>query len=300
MPTVLVTGASGMLGSALAKALGKKGFFVLGQVHAHPERFAEGKNIFAVGLDLTSSKSIARIKKEFTHIDVIVHCAAMTNVNECEKNKALCRKINVGATQHMVDLAKYFGSKLIYVSTPMVFSGKKGDYKETSKVDPINYYATSKAMGETIVRKYKQGLVLRFNPIGVRAAGAHPNFVQWFAERGQKNESFEMFSDVVVNPLSVGTCVSYIIRMIEDFKPGVLHFGSRDVVGKKEIGEYVLSKFPDFTAKIKEKPVDETKVGKVAHRPQQMWLNTDKAISLGFKMPSWKTELNNVLKELGI
>jgi dTDP-4-dehydrorhamnose reductase len=180
----------------------------------------------------------------------------------------------------------------------MVFSGKKGDYTENEKTDPPNYYGKTKVEAEEAVLKYKKSLVLRVNPIGKRPSGAHPSFMQWFFDTASNNRSFNLFTDVVINPISTKTLSNMIIDIITDFKPGILHLGSRNRVNKAEIWEEVLKLFPNYSGKITRLNVNKTQAGKVAFRPREMWLNIDKAIKLGYSLPYWKDEVGTVLGEI--
>lgn len=279
--TILVTGASGMLGSKLCVALAKGGFGV------EKERF-----------EISSTKEAKKMAAKLKRIDAMIHCAAMTEVNKCENERRLCRKVNVIGTRNIVDLARCFGANLIYISTPMVFSGHRGNYKERDIPKPLNYYARSKLDGEKEVLKYSNGLVVRANPIGARPPGAHPSFIQWFVNAAKNNKSFTLFSDVRINPISTLRLSQTIVRLLEDFKPGILHLGSLDVANKADIWRLVVSKFPMFTGRVVEKSVDETEAARIAKRPKDMWLNVDNASSLGLKMPRWKKEIELVLKEL--
>jgi dTDP-4-dehydrorhamnose reductase len=281
--TVLVTGATGMLGLKLCTVLAAAGY-----------RVENG------WFDISSALEVNKISHKLKQVDTIVHCAAMTEVNKCEENKKLSRKINHIGTKNIVNLAKLFGSNLIYISTPMVFFGKTGNYKETSRTEPVNHYAETKLAGEAEVLKYQKGLALRVNPIGVRPPHTHPSFIQWFVDAAKNNKSFTLFTDVNINPISTSTLANVICQLIENFTPGVLHLGSRDVVNKATIWREIVSNFPTYSGLVTKKPVSEATIAQIAKRPREMWLNISKAVSLGFVMPRWKAEVNTVLKELGV
>lgn len=293
-PRILITGASGMLGSKISTVLAQKGFDVIATYYSNEEFVPGGRNIEKSFLDITQKVNPGR----FQNINSIVHCAAVTDVNFCEMNRSICRRVNVNGTRNLIELAKATDAKFIYISTPMVFSGKEGNYKETDKTEPPNYYGKTKNDGEKKVLKYKNGLVLRANPIGKRPLGAHPSFIQWFVDVASNNRSFNLFTDVVINPISTTTLSYLVIEIISKFKPGILHLGSRDRVNKAEIWEEVLKLFPSYSGKTTKLSVNKTHAGKIALRPHEMWLNVDKALSLGYSMPTWKDEIRAVLGDI--
>lgn len=288
-PIILITGSTGMLGLELVKVLKWKKFHVIEVRHKHGTSMA---------FDITSKRMIMAFKEQVPKLDAIIHLAAMTDVNRCELNKRVCFRTNVIGTRNMVNLAKDYGSKLIYISTPMIFSGVTGNYTETSRVAPLNYYSKTKYLGEVAVLKYNSSLIIRVNPIAVRPKGAFPSFIQWFVDVARTNQSFELFTDVRINPISTNTLSHVISKMLVSFNPGIIHLGSRDVANKADIWELIVANFSKFSGKVTKLSVNDTKSGRVARRPREMWLNVDKATFRGYKMPTWKTEVKKVLKEL--
>jgi dTDP-4-dehydrorhamnose reductase len=291
---ILITGASGMLGAKISVVLAGKGFEVLACYDSNEEFVPNAKNITKIRLDITKKIDPGRFKD----ISCIVHCAAVTDVNFCEQNQKLCSKVNVDGTKNLIDLARSSDADFIYISTPMVFSGEEGNYTEEDKTNPLNYYGKTKVKAEKFVLKYPRGLVIRANPIGKRPIGAHPSFMQWFVDMALNNRSFSLFTDVVINPISTKTFSNILVDIINGFKPGIIHLGSRDNVNKAEIWEEVLRAFPGYSGKVTRSSVNKTHAGKIAMRPHEMWLNTGKAVGMGYSMPAWKDEVGIVLKEI--
>lgn len=283
-----------MLGSKISVVLAQKGFFILAAYNSNEEFVPSGKSIEKTNFDVTREISLS----QFKNVQTIIHCAAVTDVNFCELNQDICRKVNVEGTRNLINLAKSLDIQFIYISTPMVFSGKKGNYKETDKTNPPNYYGKTKNDAEKIVLEYKKGLVLRANPIGKRPPGAHPSFMQWFVDMASNNRSFNLFTDVVINPISTTALSSILAEIIKNFKSGILHIGSKNRVNKAEIWIEVLKRFPAYSGKVTKLSVNETHAGKTAFRPHEMWLNVDKAAGMGLSLPSWKDEVREVLEEI--
>lgn len=291
---ILITGASGMLGSKISAILAQEGFLIVAAYSSNEEFVPVGENIKKACFNITEKINPGPLKD----VGVIIHCAAITDVNFCELNRSLCRGVNVGGTENLINFAKSMDIPFIYISTPMVFSGKRGNYTEKDKTDPPNYYGETKSLAEKAVLKYKKGLVLRANPIGKRPLGAHPSFMQWFVDMASNNRSFSLFTDVVINPISTTTLTSILAEIINKFEPGILHLGSTDRVNKAEIWKEVLKMFPDYSGKITKLSVNQTHAGKIASRPHEMWLNVDKAVGAGYHLPHWKEEVVMVLKEI--
>ena len=283
-----------MLGSKISVVLAEKGFNILAVFNSNETLIPGGKYIEKIHIDITKQIHSKQIK----NIHTIIHCAGLTDVNFCELNKPLCKEVNVTGTRNLINLAQLLDAQFIYISTPMVFSGDKGNYKEIDKTNPPNYYGKTKNEAEKRVLKYKKGLVVRANPIGKRPLGAHPSFMQWFVDMASNNRSFSLFTDVVINPISTSTLSNILGEIINKFKPGIIHLGSKDRVNKSEIWEEVVKLFPGYSGKIIKLSVNKTHAGKIAFRPHEMWLNVDKALDMGFSLPDWKNEVRLVVNEI--
>ena len=118
--SILITGITGLLGSSLQKILQN-----------------EGCDVYDIGVDITDGNAVKNVAPD-GKINWVIHTAAMTDVNRCEKEQSACYNVNVDGTKNIRDLAKKLGAKLLYISTVSVFSGKEGNYKETDVPWPVN------------------------------------------------------------------------------------------------------------------------------------------------------------------
>jgi dTDP-4-dehydrorhamnose reductase len=134
----LVTGSTGQVGSSLKQEIGGE-FIGLSRSSAEIES------------DISNKKVVTEIKE--IRPDIIVHTAAMTDLDKAERNLERAREVNVGGTQNIVEAAEQSSSHLIYISTDYIFDGKLGDYTEEDKPNPQSVYANTKYEGERIVRK---------------------------------------------------------------------------------------------------------------------------------------------------
>jgi len=145
---VLITGSTGRLGKELTK------IFPNSLKPTHRE------------LDITKKQSVYKYIKN-SKPNIVIHCAALTDIRKCEANKKLAYRVNVKGTEILVNACKKYNAKayFIYISTVCVFYGDRGDYVETDIPNPKNYYALTKLLGEFVV-KYsipKTSLIIRTN-----------------------------------------------------------------------------------------------------------------------------------------
>lgn len=145
---VLITGGTGKLGKELVKATPNS---------LHPTHKE---------LDITNKGALDSFVRE-NMPDVIIHCAALTGIRDCEENKELAWKVNVEGTENIVKACLEYNRKcyFVYISTACVFYGEKGDYVENDIPYPKNFYSLTKILGEFIV-KYsglKKWLIIRTN-----------------------------------------------------------------------------------------------------------------------------------------
>ncbi|MFB5628401.1 MAG: SDR family oxidoreductase [Nitrosarchaeum sp.] len=145
--SVFITGGAGALGTELKKK--------------YPNALAPTHQ----ELDLGNREEVLRFFKNHPDIDVIIHAAALTGIRPCEENQPLAWKTNVEGTRNLVDAVLESKQKIqfIYVSTACVFDGHHEMYKESSIPYPENFYALTKLVGESEIRKLPEFLIVRTN-----------------------------------------------------------------------------------------------------------------------------------------
>ena len=159
MKKILITGGDGQLGNCFSSMFGEKH-----KLLRPPEQ----------EFDITNINQVKTIIKKYNP-EIIVNCAAITDVDGCENNPILAKNINALAIKNLLDVFKGF---FIHISTDYVFDGKEGPYKEGDIPNPINIYGKTKLFGEEIVKNHsKQWIILRTNVLFGLASKA--SFVSW-------------------------------------------------------------------------------------------------------------------------
>lgn len=169
-------------------------------------------------LDITNRDcTIAYIKN--TKPDVIIHCAAYTNVDAAENDCRAAYDINVNGTQNIKDGAVLVDAKLIYVSTDYVFDGTKDRlYEMTDEAKPINVYGQTKLLGEEIVREYKKHFIVRTSWVfGLHGRG---NFVKTMLRLAETHDKLKVVADQIGSPTYSKDLARLLVDMSESDKYG--------------------------------------------------------------------------------
>ncbi|RLI99321.1 MAG: dTDP-4-dehydrorhamnose reductase, partial [Candidatus Aenigmatarchaeota archaeon] len=261
---ILITGGSGLLGEKLSEIAINKGYKVYaGYCHNIP------KFGYPLKIDLTKEEDLKKIYQ--INPDIIIHTAALTNVDECEINKELAYKINFEGTKKINKIAKKINSFFIYISTDYVFPGEKGMYKEEDEPAPINYYGYTKFLGEN----YCDCVVRTCVVYGARQASGKVNFALWLINKLENQEKIKIITDQYITPTLNTNLAKMILEIAEKKLKGKFH-----LAGATRISRY------DFALKIADKfklnknliiPIKTDELNWIAKRPKDSSLDTSKA-----------------------
>ena len=214
---ILITGGSGLLGSKISEKATEKGNDAYSGYNTHPAKFGVPKK-----LDVCNRTTLNRIFKDVKP-KVVIHAAALTDVDKCEDDKELAWKVNVEGTRNIAELSREHKAFLIYVSTDYVFSGEKGMYNETDEACPVNYYGTTKLEGEKSVKSIvDEWCIARPSVIyGSTPAAGKVNFALWVLEKLKAGESMNIITDQYISPTLNTNLAEMILEVSERRLAGV-------------------------------------------------------------------------------
>lgn len=229
---VLVTGASGLLGSRVSLRLLREGLDVTGVFWTHDRRFA-----FPVRrVDLRDADSVSSLLKSIRP-DIVIHAAALSRVIDCERSADEANRANVVATQILATNAEDLGAYFMYISTDQVFNGLSGCYSEGDLPAPTHEYGRSKTRAESIVRKVcRSYLILRSNNIVGRSMGFGQSFTDSIMDSLDRGKAVELFDDQYRSPIHIETISELIFRCLRDRCEGILHAGGSERLSRYETG----------------------------------------------------------------
>ncbi len=277
---ILLTGASGMLGGNFSLVC-PKDYELIG-VSRTPPRNPESWAQF-LSLDLNN---FDKLKEEYLKYlpDVILHTAAMTDVDKCEKYPEEAHNLHVLVTEKLVDLAKSNGAYFIYISSDICYDSAPGVLaKETDRTVISNNYMATKIQGEEVALRYEKSLILRTNIFGYRSHG-HQSFGEWVLEGLKLQKELTMFSDVFITPISTFDLSEIILACIKNEISGLFNVGCTPPISKYEFakltGSFLGLKTENLIPiKLKEKAL-------LAKRPNNLAMDFNKIENaLKIKMP---------------
>jgi dTDP-4-dehydrorhamnose reductase len=286
MTKVLVTGASGLLGANLVYEA-RHHYDVIALSHTHPLQL---QGVETVMIDLSVPENVARIIDQYKP-DWVIHCAAYTNVDQCEENQESAFLLNCDMSRWIAQATQASGGCLIYISTDAVFKGFRSGYREGDVPEPINVYAQSKLAGEQVAREENpNAMIIRTNFYGWNAV-EKKSLAEWFLARLKGGKVCRGFTDVFVKILLVNDLVDLLLQMLEKRCEGLYHVLGKDCVSKYDFGVQLARVFKLDESLIH--PVEVDQVGLSAPRPKNLCLDTSKIRdSLNIEMPSLEDGLN--------
>lgn len=284
-----------MLGTAVYNYFfNKKGSEIFGVSRQQNYSLPEVEMLYG---DLASNEFINTLKG--ISFDYIIHCSAEVNVNLCETDREHAYKSNVEATKNLCSQVN--AKKYLYISTDSVFDGQTGNYTEESNTNPLNYYATTKLLGEAAVKEYATNhYILRTNIFGFNNPMKKSLF-EWAYTELKGEKTINGFKNMYFNPMYVGQLTLFIDKLLATNA----NFGTYNVGIDEKISKY------DFLIKIAQSfnfshdLVNETEFDQnefVAPRALNTTLNNSKAKLLlkdfDFSLNKCFTMLHNDLNKI--
>jgi len=239
MTHLLVTGASGLLGLNLSLLAVAQGFKVTGWVHTRGLKYAP----FSIQrVDLCELDSIAARITEIKP-DLIIHCAALANLEAAEADPGLAQRLNSDAAGRLAQIAAERQINLVHISTDAVFNGQRGDYTEEDEPSPLGVYAQSKLAGELAVREANpSAIIARVNFYGWSLSGER-SLAEFFFNNLQAGNPIKGFTDVLFCPLYVAQLADILLEMVVKKLYGVYHVLSAESLSKYAFGLAIARRF---------------------------------------------------------
>ena len=277
---LLITGASGLLGSNLLLAAFDAGHQVFATSLTRPIQLS---GVDWRTADLTSPEESAALMNA-VEPDWVIHCAAATDVDQCEADQAWAFTLNRNMARNVAEAAREAGAVHVHISTDAVFDGGQGPHAETDEARPINSYGRSKLKGEqAVVDANPQAAIVRTNIYGWSPPG-RSSLAEWFLESLRQGKRRPGFTDICINPLLVNHLTGLLLHVLEAGLSGIYHIASREPITKYELGVRIAQVFALDADLVL--PIESEDAGLKAARPKDLSLEVGKIErDLGVHMP---------------
>jgi dTDP-4-dehydrorhamnose reductase len=266
-PLAWITGANGLIGNQLVQLAPK---------------FASHRRVRVLTRADFDLLDFAGIEREFAQDkpQLIIHCAAITAVSDAQKNPELARRVNLEATKFLAELAA--GIPFVFFSTDIVFDGRKGNYTEMDAANPLHVYGETKLAAEGVVLKNPRHLVIRTSINGgISRSGQRTFNEQLHRSLQQAGQGMTLFTDEFRCPIPAVETARAVWELVEKNCAGLYHVAGAEKLSRFQIGELLIKRWPEVTAKIKsgsakdfpgppralDTSLDISKVQKVLSRP---------------------------------
>ncbi|QPV63209.1 NAD(P)-dependent oxidoreductase [Halosimplex litoreum] len=289
---LLVVGANGLLGSNVIRVGLERGWNVSGTYNSVRPRF----DIPLLQFDLEEYELFNQVIVEHEP-DVVVNCAAMTDVNTCEIESKKANLLNGEAPGGIAADCKTYGIDFVHVSTDYVFNGEADQpYDEIASPDPLQAYGKSKLAGEQAVNlEYPTALVARLSFVwGIhRNTGALAGFPSWVRTKINSEEPVSLYTDQWVTPTRAGQAAETLLDLVEKDRDKYYHMACQSCVTPYEFGAVIADQMGKNTDLLSEGSVDET--DQVAPRPTYTCMDVDRVEdALGREQPTLQDDVDAV------
>jgi len=252
---ILVTGATGLLGSNVVKVAAEKyGAEVIGTIHK--TKPLKPLSCALKPMDITDNQQVIKNIEECKP-DVVVHCAALVDAKILEENNNIGWKIFVEGTKNLANACKKNNTKMIFVSSDWIFDGLNPPYRENSIPHPINYYGFLKVIGETFVQSIcKDYAIARVSAVyGINWAIPIPipekpygfgSLVNYFLYKLQIGEEIKEWTDYInikANPTLASDAAEALINIYIKGQTGIFHCSGRECITRVELAKKVAKIF---------------------------------------------------------
>ena len=269
MTKILVTGSAGLIGRQVTIDLIQENFDVYSCYNETKPKFGT-----PIQLDLLKNDKI----KEIFHTikpDIVIHLAALTDVEKCEIDKEQAIFLNTDSTKTLAIESEKHKAFFVYISTDYVFDGDKGLRNENDDVHPINFYGKSKLDGEIAVKNSgtQYAIVRTSTPFGL-----HPtkkSFPLWIKENLEANKEIHVLNDQFTSPTFVPNLSKMIIEVVKKQITGIIHLADNTRISRYEFAKMIVEKFNLDKSLLKPAKINDMKWNAI--RPRDSSLDVSRA-----------------------
>lgn len=276
MKKILITGSNGLLGQKLVELLiNTKNIQVIATARGNNRLpFTEGYEYQS--MDITSREQVQEVVANVMP-NVIIHTAAMTNVDQCESEKDACWAQNVSSVEYLIDACSKIDCFLLHVSTDFIFDGKSGPYKEDAEANPISFYGWSKYAAEKLVTNssVRWGIARTVLVYGIAHDMSRTNIILWVKKSLEDGKNIKVVTDQWRTPTLAEDLAKGCALIAEQEAEGVFNISGKDFLTPYEMAIMTADYFKLDKSLISQ--ADSTTFSQPAKRPPRTGFDLSKS-----------------------
>ena len=293
---IFLTGGGGFLGGNILREIPPEAEVISLDTR---EQITSKENCTCITLDLTDTESLLDVLAQ-SNPDVVIHTAAISDIDYCEANRDIAKKVNIGATRIIVDFCRKNDTKMIHFSSDSVFDGEKGGYAEEDIPKPLHYYGTTKVTGEKYVTQglRKWNIIRPSLIMGLPVNNFGNSFLWRMIKDIKKGNTLAFPEEEIRSPVDAVTLSRAVLELSTSGITGIFHLAGNTRLSRFEMAKRIC-RFLSYSEElvIPKNPVIAT--GR-ASRPADVTLDNTKAIrKLKTPMLSLEEGLELVMKNKG-
>ncbi|TAN17193.1 MAG: SDR family oxidoreductase [Chitinophagaceae bacterium] len=305
---ILITGSNGLLGQHLIKLLKQNNNHRIIATARGGNRLKDQNGYQYISLDICDETQVKKVIADNVP-DVIIHCAAMTQVDDCEIKKEQCWRANVLATQYLIKAAQQIKSSFLLVSTDFIFNGESGPYDENALPDPLSYYGMSKLAAEMLLMtsQLRWAIARTVLVYGIAEDMSRSNIILWVKKSLEQGKKIRVVDDQWRTPTLVQDLAMGCQLITEKFLAnndvdtnkisGIFNISGRDFLTPYEMALKTADYFHLDKSLIEK--ADASSFTQTAKRPPKTGFIIDKAGEmLGYKPHSFGEGIKIMGEEL--
>jgi len=287
MKKILITGSNGLLGQKLVELLTHTTDIQVIATARGENRLPSKEGYEYFSMDITNNSEvqsvIAQVKPE-----VIIHTAAMTNVDMCETAKDDCWKQNVNAVEYLVEASEKNNCFLVHVSTDFIFDGTDGPYTEEAEANPISFYGWSKYAAEKIVThsNIRWGIARTVLVYGIAHDMSRTNIILWVKKSLEEGKNIKVVTDQWRTPTLAEDLAKGCYLIADQEAEGIFNISGKDFLTPYEMAIMTADYFKLDKSLIAQ--ADSTTFSQPAKRPPRTGFDLTKSqLVLGYEPVSF-------------
>lgn len=301
---ILITGCNGLLGQKLVELLIQKPGVQLIATARGDNRlpFVQGYEYHP--LDITDAAQVHEVL-ELTRPDVVIHTAAMTNVDQCESEKEACWAQNVKAVEYLVDACRKQDSFLLHLSTDFIFDGADGPYDEEAEANPLSFYGWSKYAAEKAIinsgafdTPIRWAIARTVLVYGIAHDMSRSNIILWVKKSLEEGKNIKVVTDQWRTPTLAEDLAMGCFLIAEQEAEGIFNISGKDLLTPYEMAMMTADYFELDKSLITE--ADSTTFTQPAKRPARTGFILDKPREkLGYEPRSFREGIEILAGQAG-